>query len=439
MAIYDGCLGKCERVANDYLFDSRWCKNPIVSNRRQLDLRGELEVLANKQLFDKRRPGGCESIVQLSTRDVATMWFEVLSQYKNVGKVLVFLSIVTLVIAEVATLQAAYIVLDIIASNGRFTMGRKKENGFSVQLWSMQIGLMSAVILYVGKAKATTAIQTVIIAMGLPLTILVSLICIAIKIMFDMELHPDTDWVLTVSEGRYDDLIKKDNGVEFWSSSLLGPMQVIDSALQSRVKTTSDWKIYVLSLFFPWWQVGKIYLRITADSKAEEMIPLTRFDLTSVRLKHAQMFCIGGAIFFIGAGVFLFLSIFIDNMWSIGWTLYVAFAIIVALVREKVREIYNIGQGEGTAGTFSDFLASLCFYPFTIAQMMYQIEVHRPKANMKYVENTLSRHHIAGKVPHYPDDHTIDVSARIQNVPVSSSTGAPTGNISLPTGYDWVN
>ena len=43
-----------------------------------MDLRAELEAEADRLLFMQRRPGGCESIIQLSTREVATMWFDVL-------------------------------------------------------------------------------------------------------------------------------------------------------------------------------------------------------------------------------------------------------------------------------------------------------------------------------------------------------------------------
>lgn len=48
-----------------------------------MDVRGQLEMEADQQLFMERRPGGCESIVQLSTREVATMWFDVLRSAKH--------------------------------------------------------------------------------------------------------------------------------------------------------------------------------------------------------------------------------------------------------------------------------------------------------------------------------------------------------------------
>ena len=77
-AIADGCLGRCTRVSGNFVFDRKWCRNADDVGRRMKDLRAELEAEADRQLFLEKRPDGCESIVQLSTREVATMWFDVL-------------------------------------------------------------------------------------------------------------------------------------------------------------------------------------------------------------------------------------------------------------------------------------------------------------------------------------------------------------------------
>lgn len=181
---------------------------------------------------------------------------------------------------------------------------------------------MSVVILVVGQAKATTALQTIIIAMGLPWTILISMVCIAMKSMFDMELHHDTNWDLTVSEGRYDLLASSDNGIEFWSTSIIGSMSIVDSVLQGKkveTPTTSQWKVNLMSLVCPYWQLGRIHLRATARTPEEELTRLHQIDMKSDRQKNAQMFAVGSGFFFISAGCFLLSSKFVDNMWAIGY------------------------------------------------------------------------------------------------------------------------
>jgi hypothetical protein len=54
------------------------------------------KLAENAALFAKRRPLGCEEIVQLSTIDIGNMWFEVISQYDTIAEVLVVLSILRL-------------------------------------------------------------------------------------------------------------------------------------------------------------------------------------------------------------------------------------------------------------------------------------------------------------------------------------------------------
>ena len=65
---------------------------------------------------------------------------------------------------------------------------------------------MTVVMLIAGKSKALMAMQTCIVALGLPNTFQTCVICYAVKLAFDMELHDDTILDKSVSEGRYDKL-----------------------------------------------------------------------------------------------------------------------------------------------------------------------------------------------------------------------------------------
>jgi choline-glycine betaine transporter len=119
-AVIDGCLGQCQTVADGVPFDAKYCK--ATSGRRQTwqgQADYDLQDQARVDLFLARRPNGCQDIKQLSMIPLDQMWFDVLSQYDNIGTFLIVISLIAMVLSVVTTNDSASMVLNTVGSNGR--------------------------------------------------------------------------------------------------------------------------------------------------------------------------------------------------------------------------------------------------------------------------------------------------------------------------------
>jgi hypothetical protein len=225
-------------------------------------------------------------------------------QYENVGMFLVVVSLICMILFVVTTNDSGSIVLDSLAANGPLKHERTKP--IQKQLWSFSLGLMATILLIAGGTEALSAMQTIIIALGLPNTLLVTVMCTSLSLVLKMETHPDTVENLSVLEGRYDVLfircadplesepnsgihcltwclgaLHRDNGMEFWNSSVLGVTSVLDyivslghrsphlnvhmipenhsaaytvaaGARADQCPSKEDWKLFFTAFFAPW-------------------------------------------------------------------------------------------------------------------------------------------------------------------------------------------
>jgi hypothetical protein len=361
-AILDGCLGHCQTVASGVPFDAKYCRSSSsssVSSKRtwqgQADF--ELQEKARLDLFQARRPRGCESITQLSMAPLDLMWFKVLSQYNNIGTMLVIMSVVAMVLSVVTTNDSGSIVLNMIASNGMMKGGSYHGNRVQKQLWSFIIGLISIVMLLAGESKALIGLQTCIIALGLPNTFQTCMVCYSVKLAMDMELHKDTNVNKTVSEGRYNKLTGRDNGMEFWGSSILRPFRFVDYLLTisrkhppptqppSLVEAGVLWPTMAL---FPFYWVGVCSLMCEQGvTDASLKIKLLQWDPRNKALLRAQALA---AATFVSFSCFFSLCIAsarAENLWVLALTSYTIFACMVGLVRHEVAVAYNLSNDFG--------------------------------------------------------------------------------------------
>eukprot|EP00960_Hanusia_phi_P074226 768187-Hanusia_phi.AAC.1 len=218
LAIRDGCYARCKIVKDNIAFSSAYCSSAMYGN--------SVSTGTSRMAYFDMTPTdmkNCSEIRQLSTRTIDQMWFDVISQYSNIGNFMIVVSLIAMVLSVVTTNDSGSIILNYIGSNGM--------SGASVvqkQLYSLWIGLVTMIMLLVGGNKALTALQTVIVVLGLPYTVIVCVMCYALHMAMEMELHEDTDQSLTVIQGRYNKLQEKDNGMEFWSHSILSITSVID-------------------------------------------------------------------------------------------------------------------------------------------------------------------------------------------------------------------
>jgi hypothetical protein len=398
-------------------FDAKYCQSPGTVGRRtwQTEADFDLQDQARMDLFFARRPGGCESITQLSMTPLDAMWFQVLNQYKNIGPVLIIFSLFAMILSVVTTNDsglyihththiracvrvtcvsqqlfepptplphtntAGSIVLNHIGSNGSLHTCPVQK-----QLWSFVIGLISIVMLIAGKSKALVAMQTCIVALGLPNTCQTCVVCYAVKLALDMELHDDTDVSKSVKEGRYNLLTKRDNGMEFWGMSILRPFKFFDYLITISRKhppPTQPPSVREASLLwptmtlFPFYWLGVCSLMCELGVTDASQIKLLRLDSSNKALVRAQAYVASSFVFF---ALFIGLcvaSAWVENSWVLGMASYTMFFSVIALIRADIMVAYNLSGDVGR-----NLVAAALFYPFCIGQMYGQLQRKRPKA-----------------------------------------------------------
>jgi len=197
-ALEDGCLGKCQVIYGGERFNSRFCQ--IVKTPTFIGANGVLtteEDTLNKAEFAKRRPGGCSSVILPSARAIDDMWFDVLNRYDNIGGLLVVLSIVSMILSVITSNDSGAIVLNTVCCNGWSQGESKRERAamnLQIQGWCFMLGTTTTVMTLFGKERVLQTLQTIIVAVGLPYSVLVCMMCLSARILFDMELHPATDY-----------------------------------------------------------------------------------------------------------------------------------------------------------------------------------------------------------------------------------------------------
>lgn len=355
-AIVDGCLGNCAVTKAGKPFSRKFC-----SPRTNLSVQG---IASRQAAFLKARPGGCVSITQLSAYDLDEMWFELVTGYENIGDVIGVVSIISMVLFFITTNDSGSIVLDYLG-----TTGEEKANKIQKQLWSLTLGATSIALLIAGGALSLTAIQTAMVAIGLPLTVLVTVICTSLKTACDMELHPDTVQNLTVLDGRFDSLLSNDNGFEFWRVSMLGGiLNSIDFVLslgQTPFPSLDQLKQFSIAFFAPWYYTALVQEHCEGRLNGKYLnIFRGKFSLSAL----PEMLLVGSCgLSFYCAIIFLLLTARFANFYVIGVAFYFCFGCIIVGTRAKMRRTHHL-----LGDLFRDFLAVFLAYPFALIQMYNQ-------------------------------------------------------------------
>jgi len=262
--------------------------------------------------------------------------------------------------------------------------GSLHTNPVQKQMWSFFIGFISIVMLIAGKSKAIVALQTCIIALGVVNTCQTCVVCYAVNLALDMELHDDTDVSKSVREGRYNLLTKRDNGMEFWGMSILRPFKFLDYLITISRKDPAptqppSWReaavLWPTMTLFPFYWLGVCSLMCELSLTDASQIKLLQLDSSNKALMRAQAFVASSFVFF---ALFISLcvaSAWVKNMWVLGMVSYTMFFSILALIRADVTAAYNLSGDVGR-----NVVAAAFFYPFCIGQMYGQLQRKRPKA-----------------------------------------------------------
>jgi len=220
------------------------------------------------------------------------------------------------------------------------------------------------------------------------------MICYAVHIALEMELHEDTDVNLQVYEGRYAVLARNDNGMGFWHTSLFRGWTIVDWFLSDLVSHGKDrhemagknklhaphWS-EILNLFlqagcFPWYFVGVCFLKCRKRRSDQEVTVSTffRVDMADTTLVEAQVLSAVSFVLFHLTVILLALTSTQKNMWIIALVCHIFFSIIIGAVRHEIIKAYNI-NGDAVRNV----LAAALWYPWCLQQMYKQLQFPFPK------------------------------------------------------------
>jgi Cys-rich protein (TIGR01571 family) len=252
------------------------------------------------------------------------------------------------------------------------------------------LGSITVFLMLAGNNMAFTALRSIIIALGLPSTILVCVMCISIKRIMDNELHPETNDDLSVSEGRYKAVLN-DNSI-LWSYSMFHPLHIFDIILARRgeMEDHASWKIYLLSTLAPWYVAGLVAGHMWKEGTHKDddsySMPLFTTTFHSREQRMAQMLMVASSVCFYTAMILALAGLTVTNMASVAFTLYLACVVPLALLRASIRNLYKINSHP-----LEDLLACALCYPFALAQMYNEI-FHRQQLYETLLSSDVDSH-----------------------------------------------
>ena len=264
-------------------------------------------------------------LFRLSCRDKNDMWFDVMSQYGDMGSFLSVLSLIGIVLYFVTSSDSGSLVIDCLSANGD-----PKPPVLQRVFWALTEGATATALLYVGGDEALNALQTVSIASGVPYTIMLCFMCVAL-------------WrAVKVEAGDLDP-----NGPQF-TTGLLDVLSI--PTVESVCKV-------IISIFAPWYSMG------TAAGMVEK--PLGRMWTHMLIMALPFYACISML-------VLERLCVF-SGICYVGYTLLFGFFAYATGVRNSIREKYEIN-----GNIAEDFFAVMVLYPFAAYQMEHHMKNHKP-------------------------------------------------------------
>ena len=264
-------------------------------------------------------------LFRLSCRDKNDMWFDVMSQYGDMGSFLSVLSLIGIVLYFVTSSDSGSLVIDCLSANGD-----PKPPVLQRVFWALTEGATATALLYVGEEKALNALQTVSIASGVPYTIMLCFMCVAL-------------WrAVKVEAGDLDP-----NGPQF-TTGLLDVLSI--PTVESVCKV-------IISIFAPWYSMG------TAAGMVEK--PNGRKWTHMLIMALPFYACISMLVL---ERLYVF-----SGICYVGWTLLFGFFAYATGVRNSIREKYEIN-----GNIAEDFFAVMVLYPFAAYQMEHHMKNHKP-------------------------------------------------------------
>ena len=269
-----------------------------------------------------------QGLYRLSCRSKNDMWFDVMDQYGDLGPFLSVVSLVGIILYFVTSSDSGSLVIDCLSANGDPDPPVPQR-----VFWALTEGATATALLYTGGTDALQALQAVSIAAGLPYTILLCFMCVALWRAVQME------------AGDLDP-----NGPQF-SVSLFDPI--------SRPSCRALSKLFFAAVA-PWYVIT-IAAERRKPSSPREM---------------ACYMILMGVPFYSWIAMMVVELMPVHGISYVGWAVLFLFFGVATAIRTDIRE-----QDEIHGNMVEDFFVVMLLYPFAAYQMDQHTLKHQTKKN----------------------------------------------------------
>lgn len=276
-------------------------------------------VSCDSRLGGKMSTESFNGLYRLSCRSSDDMWFDLVEQYGDIGSVLSIISLAGIILYFVTSSDSGSLVIDCLSANGD-----PDPPILQRIFWALTEGATATALLFAGGPQALTALQTVSIAAGVPYTILLCFMCVAL-------------WRAVHIEGGALD----PNGPAF-SVDLL---EVLSNP------TLNSLGRVALAIFCPWYPMGKAAWRLDGGKGS----PISYYMSIAIPF---YLWVIGMA-----------LEPVVEGLSYLAWAILFAFFAYGTAIRIGIREKFGIN-----GNMVEDFFAVMLLYPFAAYQMDHFME-----------------------------------------------------------------
>lgn len=274
-----------------------------------------------------------QGFYRLSCRPKNDMWFDLMDQYGDLGDFLSIVSLIGIILYFVTSSDSGSLVIDCLSANG------DPDPPIPQRIfWALTEGATATALLYAGGTDALNALQAVSIVAGLPYTILLCFMCVALWRAVQME------------DGDLDA-----NGPQF-NVTLFHPI--------SRPSSRGFFKLF-LAIVAPW------YVIAIAEDRKKGISPL------ALVCRMVLM----GVPFYSWIAMTVAELIPVEGISYVGWAVLFLFFGVATAIRTGMR------LEDGIHGSMAeDFFVVMFLYPFAAFQMDRHTSHHQMKKNAEDVE-----------------------------------------------------
>ena len=293
----------------------------------------KLGVNCSNPLYDD----GNVRLYKLSCRESSQMFFDLLEQYgDNLGSFLNIVSIFGILLYFVSSSDSGSLVIDCLSANGN------PEPPISQRIfWALTEGACATALLKAGGSAALEALRAVSITSGLPYTVILLLMCVAL-------------WRAVREEAGDVD----ERAGEFASSIF----DVFDLVSWNSLKRL------LVAVVAPWYPAGR------AAGKLYRKDP------------HSYMVIV--AVLFYGWILLEVLQVVDVGLAYVGWVVLCGFFAYVAGIRSSIREEYAL-----SGNIAEDALIVVFLYPLAVDQMEKHMVIEEEQKKSDYSSSTVSKNY----------------------------------------------